>query len=241
MRQGLGWAGVAHLQQFVRNGGLLVTTDGHRRLSPCSSGFTPGVSLGRPQKLKIVGSVVRSKMVDDTSPIAYGYTTTWRSGASTARSSTSATSPAGAAGASSGGEMGQRPTGRGTLEDARHPAGTAGRGGARAAEGRAVAGRAADDRTAPQRHQRDSAGDAPARRAPVRRRQGAARRPASFEGGNEIAQHAAVIDVPVEKGHVVLFSNNPIWRGETHGSYFLVFNAILNYDDLDAGRTWDER
>jgi hypothetical protein len=40
----------------------------------------------------------------------------------------------------------------------------------------------------------------------------------------------------VEKGHVVLFSNNPIWRGETLGSYFLVFNAILNFDQLGAGR-----
>ena len=37
-------------------------------------------------------------------------------------------------------------------------------------------------------------------------------------------------------GHVVLFSNNPFWRAETKGSYFLVFNAILNFDNLAAGR-----
>jgi hypothetical protein len=35
---------------------------------------------------------------------------------------------------------------------------------------------------------------------------------------------------------VVLFSNNPMWRAETKGSYFLVFNAILNFDSLDAGK-----
>jgi hypothetical protein len=58
-----------------------------------------------------------------------------------------------------------------------------------------------------------------------------------LEGGKDIAQHPAVIDVPVDKGHVVLFSNNPIWRGETLGSYFLVFNAILNFDQLGTGRT----
>jgi len=58
-----------------------------------------------------------------------------------------------------------------------------------------------------------------------------------LEGAGEIAEHPAVVDVPVEKGHVVLFSNNPIWRGETLGSYFLVFNAILNFDQLGAGRT----
>jgi hypothetical protein len=39
----------------------------------------------------------------------------------------------------------------------------------------------------------------------------------------------------------VVFSNNPIWRGETQGSYFLVFNAILNFDSLNAGRKLDEK
>jgi len=48
-----------------------------------------------------------------------------------------------------------------------------------------------------------------------------------------------VIDVPVEKGHVVLFSNNPVWRGETRRSYCLVLNAILNFDNLNAGRKLD--
>ena len=61
------------------------------------------------------------------------------------------------------------------------------------------------------------------------------------ENGTEIAQHAAVVDVPLDKGHVVIFSNNPIWRGETQGSYFLVFNALLNYDRLDAGRKLDAK
>jgi hypothetical protein len=62
-----------------------------------------------------------------------------------------------------------------------------------------------------------------------------------LDGGAEIAQHAAVIDVPVEKGHVVLFSNNPIWRGETIGSYSMVFNAIMNFDNLNAGRKLDAK
>lgn len=61
------------------------------------------------------------------------------------------------------------------------------------------------------------------------------------ENGTEIAQHAAVVDVPLGKGHVVVFSNNPVWRGETHGSYFLVFNAMLQFDQLDAGRKLDAR
>lgn len=56
------------------------------------------------------------------------------------------------------------------------------------------------------------------------------------EGGKEIAQHPAVVDVPVGSGHVVLFSNNPVYRGETLGSYSLVLNTILNFDSLNAGR-----
>jgi hypothetical protein len=28
-----------------------------------------------------------------------------------------------------------------------------------------------------------------------------------------------------------------MWRNETMGSFFLVFNAIMNYDHLDAGRS----
>jgi hypothetical protein len=50
-----------------------------------------------------------------------------------------------------------------------------------------------------------------------------------------------VVDVPVGKGHVVLFANNPIYRGETIGSYFMVFNTVLSFDSLDAGRKLDPR
>ena len=40
-------------------------------------------------------------------------------------------------------------------------------------------------------------------------------------GGSELAGTPAVIDVPLGKGHVVLFGNNPMWRHETHGSFML--------------------
>ena len=62
-----------------------------------------------------------------------------------------------------------------------------------------------------------------------------------LDGGSDIAQRPVVVDVPVGQGHVVLFANNPIYRGETIGSYALVFNAILNCDSLDAGRKLDAK
>ena len=33
-----------------------------------------------------------------------------------------------------------------------------------------------------------------------------------------------------------MFANRPFWRWETHGSFFLAFNAILNWNHLDAGK-----
>jgi hypothetical protein len=52
---------------------------------------------------------------------------------------------------------------------------------------------------------------------------------------SEIKGKAAVVDMPVGKGHIVMFTFNPFWRDLSHGSYMFVFNAILNYNDLDAG------
>ena len=62
-----------------------------------------------------------------------------------------------------------------------------------------------------------------------------------LDGGTDIAQRPAVVDSPMEKGHVVLFANNPVYRGETIGSYFMVFNTIMNFDNLNAGRKLDAK
>jgi hypothetical protein len=55
-------------------------------------------------------------------------------------------------------------------------------------------------------------------------------------GGKELAGTPAVVDCKLGEGHIVMFSINPMWRNETHGSYFMVLNAMLNYDHLDAGK-----
>ncbi len=48
--------------------------------------------------------------------------------------------------------------------------------------------------------------------------------------------NAALVDSPLGKGHVVLFASRPFWRNEPHGNYFLWFNAMLNWNDLAAGK-----
>src|SRR5439155_7814769 len=192
-------------------------------------GLTHGVSITRTQRLKATGSVLRSKFVDGASPIAYGY--------GEGLSIFCNEGPIFNVSNLAGGRIGRRRT----PEDRERPTG---RG-------------AQDDLDVPQRYPVVTPPDEPqsevwqatpltdeqrrngifvippAMRPRVVLRYGDARDllvSGLLDGGGEIAQHPAVIDVPVEAGHIVLFSNNPIWRGETRGSYFLVLNAILNFD-----------
>jgi hypothetical protein len=57
-----------------------------------------------------------------------------------------------------------------------------------------------------------------------------------LDGGAEIAEKPAVVDLPHGQGHILLFANNPMWRNENSGSFFLLFNALMNYRHLDVGR-----
>jgi len=56
-------------------------------------------------------------------------------------------------------------------------------------------------------------------------------------GGSELTNKPAIVDVPVGRGHVVMFATNPMWRHQTQGEFFLLFNAALNYDNLGVGRS----
>ena len=56
----------------------------------------------------------------------------------------------------------------------------------------------------------------------------------TLDGGEALAGRPQVIDAPVGDGHVVMFSIRPFWRWQTQGTFFLGFNTILNWNDLDA-------
>jgi hypothetical protein len=62
-----------------------------------------------------------------------------------------------------------------------------------------------------------------------------------MKGADEIRQRPFAVDVPggfTGKGRVVLFANNPIYRWQNHGEFNMVFNAVLNWNDLgDASAT----
>jgi hypothetical protein len=241
MRPGMGWEGLANLQAFVRDGGVLIAVDDTANFA-VQFGFTQGVSVTPATRLKITGAVLRSKVVDGASPIAYGY----EDGLSIYSSDGPIFGVSNTVGGRGGrapaaGDDRRRPTGRGTPDDPDQP------------QGRPVVDPLPEDprpepwQAAPIREDQLRNGIniiPPAQRPRVVFRYGDTRDllvSGLLDGGAEIAQRPMVIDVPVEKGHVIVFSNNPIWRGETQGSYFMVLNAILNHDNLDVGRKLDPR
>jgi hypothetical protein len=236
MRPGLGWSGLQNLQKFVQQGGVFITVDDTANFA-VNYGFTPGVAIARANRLRAVGDILRIKTVDAASPIAYGY--------SDSLAMYCANGPIFNLSNIAGGGGGrrrsdQRVTGRGTPDD---PDTVQGRPPAEIPESPKAEAWEALPLSAEQRLNEVALIPAADRPRVILRYADMKDLFVSglLDGGDEIAEHAAVIDVPSGRGHVVLFSTNPIWRGQTKGSYFLVFNAILNFDNLNAGRKLDEK
>ncbi|MDQ6716910.1 MAG: hypothetical protein M3Z17_01040, partial [Gemmatimonadota bacterium] len=71
IRPGLGYGGVENLKTFVEGGGVLVTASNTANFA-ITTGLTAGVTMTSPPNLHVVGSLLRTKIVDDASPIVYG-------------------------------------------------------------------------------------------------------------------------------------------------------------------------
>jgi Zinc carboxypeptidase len=240
IRPGMGWEGMANLQKFVREGGLFVAVDDTANFA-VQFGLAPGVSVTPAQKLKVTGAVLRSRLVDGASPIAYGYEDNLAIYAFDGPIFGVSNLVGGRGGRGGGPGEPRRATGRGTPDEPDQPQGRP------PSESAPEEPRVEPWQATPVREEQLRNGIniiPPAQRPRVVFRYGDARDllvSGLLDAGSEIAQRPMVVDVPVDKGHVVLFSNNPIWRGETHGSYFMVLNALLNHDNLDAGRKLDPR
>jgi hypothetical protein len=230
MRPGLGWNGLQNLQRFVKEGGLFITVDDTSEFA-VNYGFTAGVSANRSQRLRAVGAILRTKTVDAASPIAYGYGDSlamycFNGAIYNINNGIGGRGP----------RIPQRATGRGTPDDPDVPQGRP------FAELPEPPPRVEPWEAPPvsDEQRRNAVGLIPPDQRPrVVLRYADSRDlfvSGLLDGGDEIAQRAAIIDVPSGNGHVLLFSTNPFWRGQTKGSYFLVFNAILNWDNLNAGR-----
>src|SRR6202041_2105199 len=72
IRPGLGYDGLAHLKEFIEQGGLLITCEDTAQFA-IETGLAPGVSVAPHDDARVVGSVLNSMFVAPSSPIADGY------------------------------------------------------------------------------------------------------------------------------------------------------------------------
>ncbi len=230
IRPGLGYDGLAHLRRFVEQGGLLITCEDTAQFA-IEAGLAPGVSIAPLADARVVGTVLNTVFVARENPIANGY---------------DLNVPVISAGGMAfnvnntvgrtGGRLlmdpyAERPTGRGSTEENDEP------------QGRKITEAEPLEKQQPwqprklnEDQMRNNPSVIPAQFRPevilrfadakTLLLSGLLDKPAS------IAEHAIVVDAHVGTGSVLLFANNPIYRGETIGTYGLVFNAILNHNRL---------
>jgi hypothetical protein len=238
IRGGMGLEGLASLAKFVEEGGTLIVEGSTATIFP-EYAITPGVSIEQPSSLFVRGSVMKGVFADRTSPIAYGYDgpalpiyfnqgPVFRAGGI----------PAQFRGFMRGGPdipgVGQNitpnavpPPQLATMEPRE--------------ERPARPDRPQEDEVAAFRQMARQFGvslDEAQPRVVLRfpSNPNDMLLSGSLAGGEALAGRALVLDVPLGQGHVVLFANRPFWRWSTQGSFSLAFNAIMHWDNLDAGR-----
>ncbi|MEO8031823.1 MAG: M14 family zinc carboxypeptidase [Gemmatimonadota bacterium] len=239
IRPGLGWNGLAHLEEFVRQGGVLVGVSNTAELA-VRFGLSTGVSSSGGSS-RVTGTLLRSRLVESSSPITYGVIDSLAI-LSDDGSSYRVSNYAGGRGDKE--EEPGRPTGRGRSGDADVVQGRP------ALEERFEAPLTAkvEDWQATPLTDEDLRNPTyvipPADRPRVILRFSEKQDllvSGLLDGGGDIADKPVLIDSPLGKGHLVLFAFNPIYRGSTIGAYALVFNTMLNFDNLGAGRKLDAR
>lgn len=244
IRGGLGADGLAELKKFVEAGGTLIG-DGSTVEMLVDYGIAAGLTVSKPAQLVTKGAVMRGVFADQTSPLAYGY-----SGKEMPVYFSEA--PVLTVSRSNGamGNFAPNATGASIYQNITPNA-----------SAMPVSPWLADevpksDTTANKETDSSAALETT---PPVSRTGGA--EPTQFprvvmefpakaddillsgllHGGQALTRKPLLVDVPDGKGHMVLYALRPFWRWQTQGSYFLGFNAILNWDHLDAGDPPKER
>jgi hypothetical protein len=237
IRPGLGYDGLAHLQKFVEGGGLLITCEDTAQFA-IDVGLAPGVSVAPRGDGRVDGTVVNGVFVDRDSPVAYGYSIAVpvMSASGMAFNVSSTMSRGGFRSLFDPTEpfsdpYAHRATGRGSIEDGDEP------------QGRKIAETEPLYKQQPWEAKRLDEEDIrnnpqviPAELRPDVILRFSDAKTLLLDGlldkASAIAEHAIVVDAHVGQGNVLLFANNPIYRGETIGTYALVFNAIMNHEHL---------
>jgi hypothetical protein len=180
---GMGLQGVAELETFVKDGGLLVTL-GAATYFPAEFGLTPRVDAARTtSQFYAPGPIIEAEILQPEHPIFYGYdkkVIPVRYANGPLLTVQTGQNPFEA-------PAGPPPTPQGVLM--RYPGG--------------------DDHVLS----------------------------GLMRGANEIRNRPAIVEQPSGKGRVILFAGNPCYRWQNFGEFNMLFNTVLNFNDLAAGRT----
>jgi hypothetical protein len=236
IRGGMGLEGLVQLAKFVQEGGTLIVEGSTTTLFP-AYGITSGVTVEEPAGLFVRGSILKALWSDRKSPIAYGYE-----------------------GAALPVYFSQAPVLRAGSGVAGEFAAFMGGGPQIPGVGMNITPNAVPQTLTSMEPKTDTKMERPPVDELAQVRQMARAfgvsmddaRPrvvlrfptdasdmllsGSLVGGQALSGRAVVVDAPLGKGHVVMFATRPFWRWQTQGLFFLGFNAILNWNDLDAGK-----
>ena len=245
IRGGMGLDGLGELAKFVEEGGTLIT-EGSTAALMADYGLATGVTVEHPENLAARGTILRGVIADRKSPVLYGYD---GKDLPIYFNQDPVFALGGGFGAGGGFGGGGGAGGRNSVtfgQDVTPNAVPVHISPWQADEG---------DTTPEQapRPQSSQADEAESMRQMMRAygiQQEARPRvlmqfPAKpddmllsgmLSGGQALSGKPLVMDVSVGQGHIVMFALRPFWRWQTQGTYFLGFNAILNWNHLDAGK-----
>ena len=264
IRGGMGIDGLMNLYKFVQQGGTLITEGSTSTLFP-EYNLTTGITVETPPALFARGTIVRGVITDMKSPLAYGITDkelpVYFSQAPVLNAGGGRGGAGGRGAAAPYAQNTQPMAGEnqvpissisigGAAPEVEAPAagGAGGRGGRGGGRGGRGGGAAApgEPGAAPAGGGGGFGGFGGPAVDPATQPRVVMRFPTdttqmllsgALAGMEGLSNRVQLVDSPIGKGHVVSFAIRPYWRWQTQGTYFLGFNAIMNWNHLDAGKT----
>ncbi len=264
VRGALGPDGMKALFAFVQHGGTVITEGSTSGILP-EMNLTPGVTVEPANGLFARGTILRGVISDATSPLVYGYTQTdvpvYFNSAPVLNAGAGAMPIASSGGAGRGGRAGANgqdvtpmasplklspwdPNNTGTAyglatlignDFNRAPKADAGAAGGRGtAGGRGGFGGPQGAVTVPGLTADPNSSTRVVMQFPEKAEDMLLS--GTLENGNLLSKRAALVDEKIGNGHLVMFAIRPYWRWQTQGTFALGFNAIMNWNHLDAGK-----
>ena len=231
--------GLLNLAKFVQDGCTLITEGSTTTIFP-EYGLTSGITVEEPAQLFVRGSILRGKVADKKSPLAYGF-----DGSdlpvyfNQAPVLSAGGGGFGGFGGFGGGGAAIPGVGQNVTPNAQ-PLRIQPLDALPAAEGRGPRAPPADE-AAQMRAMMAQFGvtvddSRPRVVLSFSQNPNDLLLSGTLAGAQGLTGKAALLDATVGKGHVVMFAIRPFWRWQTQGTFSLGFNAIMNWNDLDAGK-----